>query len=146
MNIDAAKPYLELVAGVANILTIVASTIAIYLYIKNKSKISSAVQLLLNYSFQTTLGEIKEKLERLNEYNANEPHDLMEIRSILHEIAGQINGNPRLSLAMPEMAAKIDSLTQSKKLTEPMRRSIVSEIREKLRNIQVNSMSNDSEN
>ena len=90
--------------------------------------------------------ELKEKLERLNEYSANEPDDLPEIRNIFHEIAGQIRGNKRLSEAKPELAAKIEAIAHSKKLSEPRKRSIVSEVREELRTIQVNSVSgNDHE-
>lgn len=140
MNIEPIKPYLDLLSGVANAFTIIASGLAIYVYFTSRGRISAAIQLLLNYSFQTTIAELKEKLERLNEYNANEPDDQSEIKSILHEIAGQIRGNSRLVAAAPDLPAKIERIALSKKLTEPMRRSIVSEVREQLRNIQVNSM------
>lgn len=134
------KPYLDVLAGVASAFTIVASGLAIYLFATNREKISAAIQLLLNYSFQTTLAELKEKLERLNEYNANEPSEQSEIRNILHEIAGQIRGNPRLLAAAPLLAKKVEALAQSKKLSEPSKRSIVSELREQLKNIQVNNI------
>lgn len=144
---EQIKPYLDALAGVANAFTIVASVftiaasgLAIYLFITNRKKISAAIQLLLNYSFQTTLAELKEKLERLNEYNANDPTDQSEIRNILHEIAGQIRGNPRLLTATPLMPNKVEALAQSKKLSEPLKRSIVSELREQLKNIQVKNI------
>lgn len=140
MNIDNWKPYLELLSGVANLFTIAASSLAIYIYFANRGKISAALQILLNHSFQTTLAELKEKLERLNEYNANEAKDVPEIRSILHEIAGQMKGNKRFQDAAPELATKIEGVAESKRLTEPIRRSIVSEVREQLRNIQVNNI------
>lgn len=140
MTIDELKPYLDSLAGVANLFTIAASGLAIYLYFSNRAKLSAALQLLLNYSFQTTLSELKEKLERLNEYNANEPTELPEIRNILHEIAGQIRGNDRLGSMAPTLATKIENLAQGKKLTEPAKRAIVSEVREQLRNIQVNNI------
>jgi len=136
---EQLKPYFDALARVANFFTIVTSGLAVYIFVKNRHKISAALQLLLNYSFQTTLAELKEKLERLNEYNANEPAELPEIRNILHEIAGQIRGNSRLGTAAPELAIKIEALAQSKRLSEPLKRSIVSEMREQLRNIQVNN-------
>lgn len=140
MTMDELKPFLDGLAGVANFFTIVASSLAIYIYYANRGKISAALQMLLNYSFQTTLTELKEKLERLNEYNANEPDELPEIRNILHEIAGQIRGNDRLLALAPKLASKVENLAGNKKLSEPSKRSIVSEVREQLRNIQVNSI------
>jgi len=137
---EKIKPYLDIIAGVSNILTIIASGLAIYIYLKNRDKLSAAVNILLNYSFQTTLGELKEKLERLNEYNANEPSDISEIKNILHEISGQIRGNKVLSASLSKLADKIEALASNKKISEPARRSIVSELREQLKNIQVNNI------
>jgi len=97
---------------------------------------------LLNYSFQSTLTEIREKLERLNEYNANDSAGNQEVRNILHEIAGQLRGNQRLFSLLAGMSEKIENLAKSKKLNEPLKRSMVSELREHLRNIQVNSTAN----
>jgi len=137
---ELIKPFLDALSSIADVFTIVASGLAIYIFLANRGKFSAALQLLLNYSFQTTLTELKEKLERLNEYNANEPEELQEIRNILHEVAGQIRGNNRLIAAIPELATKIETLAHSKKLSEPLKRSIVSEVREQIRNIQVNSI------
>ena len=124
----------------ANILTIVASSVAIYLFFVKGKEIQSAFHLLLNWSFQLTLTDLKTKLERLNEYKANEPTEVEEIRNILHEIAGQIRGNRRLLLAAPNLATRVENLAISKTLSEPRKRSMVSELRETLRNIEVNSL------
>jgi hypothetical protein len=134
------KTFSDLLADVANLFTILASGIVIYLFFSNRKKISAAVNILLNYSFQTTLNELKEKLERLNEYSANEVSDLEEIRAILHEIAGQIRGNIRLSRSMPTLADKVERLGNAKKIMETSKRSIISELREQLKNIQVDSI------
>ncbi len=140
MNIESVKPYLDLLSGIANAFTIAASVLAIYIYVTSRETISTAFKLLLNYSFQTTLSELKEKLERLNEYTAKEPDHIPEIQSILHEIAGQIKGNSRLLACAPELPERIERLAGSKKITEPLKRSMVSELREILRNLQINSM------
>lgn len=132
--------YFDTLAAIANVFTIVASGLAVIVFAANRNKLSAALKLLLNFSFQTTLTELKEKVERLNEYNANEPDDLAEIRNILHEIAGQIRGNVRLREAIPQLATKIEMLAQSKKLSEPSKRSVVSEIREQIRGIQINNI------
>lgn len=139
-KMEQFRPYLEALAAAANVFTIIASGLAIYIFLVNRDKLATAFQLLLNYSFQTTLTELKEKLERLNEYNANDTADLPEIRNILHEISGQIRGNHRLLAESPKLADKLENLALSKKLSEPLKRSIVSEVREQLRNIQLNSV------
>ncbi|MBU9205213.1 hypothetical protein KGP65_09685 [Burkholderia multivorans] len=137
---DQFKHFSDVVAFVANGFTIAASGIALYVFFANRKKISAAVDLLLKHSFQTTLGELNEKIERLNEYNANEPSDVTEIKNILHEISGQIRGNNRLSSAIPNLAQKIDRMANGRKLSEPSKRSLVSELRETLKNIQTSNI------
>lgn len=132
----------DIVSLVANSLTSATALIALYVYLTKRREFSAAFNLLLNWSFQTTLSDLRGKLDILNEYNASEPEDLPEIVNILHEIAGQIRGNSRLSSAAPNLATRIESLARSKKLSEPQKRAMVAELREALRNIQVNSMQN----
>lgn len=137
----ARQSFFDATALAANIFTICASALAIYVYLANRDKIAGAIQMLLNFSFQTTLSELKEKLERLNEYNAGEPSEVEEIKNILHEIAGQIKGSSRLNSLAPDLAVHAENMTKRKKpLTEPAKRAFVSELREKLKSIQVNSV------
>ena len=140
MALVELKSYCDGLEVVANVATVAAALLAFWVYFSNRKKISAAIQLLLNYSFQTTITELKEKLERLNEYNANEPDDVPEIRNILHEIAGQIRGNDRLNKDASGLADKVERLAKAKQLLEPQKRALVSEVREKLKNIQVNSL------
>jgi hypothetical protein len=130
----------DILADVANAFTIAASGIVIYLFIKNRKKISAAVDLLLNYSFQTTLNELKDKVERLSEYKATEAKDVPEIKNILHEMAGQIKGNSRLSTPFADLLDKIERMGRAKAIAEPHKRSLVSEIRERLKNISVDNI------
>jgi hypothetical protein len=139
-SMEAIKPYADILADITNLIVMVASALAIYVFFANRTKISAALNLLLNYSFQTTLSELKEKLEMLNKYSMNDSSGEAEIRNILHEITGQIRGNSRLSAAIPELISKIENLSTSKKLTEPLKRSLVSELREQLKTIQVNNV------
>jgi hypothetical protein len=74
---------LNALEGLANLFSIAASALALYLFFVKRSEIAAAFRLLLSFSFQTSLAELKEKLERLNEYNANEPTHVPEIRNIL---------------------------------------------------------------
>ena len=134
------KAISDIAALLANVLTAVASAIAIGLFFAKRKELSRAIGLLLNWSFQTTLSDLRGKLDRLNEYNANEPADLPEIKNILHEIVGQIRGNPRLQAAAATLANKVEALANSRHLTEPRKRSIVAESREVLRNVQIGTV------
>lgn len=141
---DFFKLIVDIASLVANAFTVVAAGIAIYVFIYKGPELRTAFSLLLNWSFQLTLTDLKSKLERLNEYSANEPTEIDEIRNILHEIAGQIRGNKRLANAAPQMATQLETLANSKKLTEPRKRAMISELREILRNIEVNSLAANS--
>ena len=57
---------------VANVFTVFASGIAVYIFLINKEKLSTAINLLLNYSKQLTLSELKFKIERLNDFTTND--------------------------------------------------------------------------
>ncbi|TOL82595.1 hypothetical protein CGH89_23235, partial [Vibrio parahaemolyticus] len=56
----------------SNLVTIGASSIAIYLFFTKKESFTAVFSLLLNYTYQMSLSEVKEKLEKLNEYNAKD--------------------------------------------------------------------------
>ncbi|WP_180109567.1 MULTISPECIES: hypothetical protein [unclassified Acinetobacter] len=134
-------PFIQsLVSFLANLFTIFASGIAIWLFFTKANEIKTAFKLLLNWSFQLTLTDLKSKIERLNEYSAKKPEELEEIRNILHEIAGQMRGNEQIVHSSNDLISKIEKLATSKSLDEPRKRSIISEIREVLRNMQVNSV------
>lgn len=128
------------ISVLSDLFAIVAASIAIWLFFTKSNEIKTAFNLLLNWSFQLTLTDLKSKIERLNEYSAKDPAELEEIRNILHEIAGQMRGNEQIVQSSKELISKIEKLASSKNLDEPRKRSIISEIREVLRNMQVNSV------
>jgi hypothetical protein len=142
---DVFKTIVDTASLVASTFTVAASGIAIYVFFVKGPELRTAFSLLLNWTFQLTLTELKSKLERLNEYNANEPSEVDEIRNILHEIAGQIRGNRRVNAASSEIAVRLEQLAVSKRLTEPKKRMMVAELREILRNIEVNTLASQSE-
>lgn len=132
---------INLVSLVSNILTILASGIAIYLFCTKRKEISSVFHVLINYTQQLSLSEIKEKIERLNEYNAKDPEHSEKIINILNEIVGQIKGNDKLKTHFAEILITIDQLSSGKKrLTEPKKRAVVSELREKLRHMNIKNI------
>ena len=121
---------------IANLLTGVASSIAIYLYFANKNKIASALNSILNYSNQLTLTELKYKIERLNDYNANDQDQNQEIINIFHDIEGHILGNEYLKGQLQDELSKLSFFTvKNKPITEPKKRSLVSELRESVRTL-----------
>lgn len=121
-----------------SIFSIFAAGIVIYLFIFKRKSISSLYHLLLNYSIQMTLKELEIKLERLNDFNVED--DLEKIIIILNEIVGQMKGNPILRRKCNKVLKKISKFAENPTiLTEPKKRSIISELRETLRTINIQS-------
>lgn len=126
----------EFIAVLANAMTIFASGIAIYLFVFKRELISTVFSALLSYTTQLTLSELKGKLDRLNDFRAETDHD--EIVNVLHDICGQLRGNPRLAPHFDELIKRIHKATAAKnKISEPSKRSIVSEIRERIRHVDI---------
>lgn len=135
--IEAALITINALAG---ILTIIASSIAIFVFFKNKKKIATAINTLLNYSNQVSLNDLKNKIERLNDYNATDEGQKKQVVNILHEIEGQINGNRFLSENLNAQKEKIERyIDDTKLITEPKKRSLVSELRESIRTLDIDN-------
>ncbi|ENV63635.1 hypothetical protein F949_01010 [Acinetobacter junii NIPH 182] len=135
----------KVISVIANLFTIFASGIAIWLFLSKSKEIKLAFKLMLNWSFQLTLTDLKSKVERLNEYNANNSDEIEEIRNILHEIAGQMRGNSQLNQQAPELIMKIERFSSGNRITEYKKRALTSEIREILRNLEINSLTSNLE-
>lgn len=133
------RDFIDIVSVVANIFTIVASAIAIYIFVFKRGEISSILNLLLNYSTQLTLTELRDKLEILNGLKATNDDDYDEIVNVMNDILGQINGNKKLQPHFSDLAQKINRALR-KKMTEPIKRSLVSELRETIRHANIASM------
>jgi hypothetical protein len=124
----------SVISLMADVFTILASGIAIYLFFWKGKQISSVFKLLLNYSTQITLTELRDKLDTLNTLNANNDEHYDEVVNVMNDIIGQIRGNHNLIPHFSELLDKINkSLGGKKRLTEPNKRSFVSELREKIR-------------
>ncbi len=131
---------INVIQTVANILSIGVSLIAIYVFITQKEKIASAIDALLNYSFNLSINELRHKLERLNDYNAGEKEHISSVLNLLNDIQGHLKGNKTLKNNFEEIINKIQEFTDvPKNLTEPRKRSLVSELREGLRGIDISN-------
>ena len=123
---------------VANVLTIIVSGIAIYLFFAKREVISSALKTLLNYSRHVTLSELNAKLEKLNDLNADALSQKRDVVNVLNEVVGQINGNKKLKLQCRDVLSKAVRYAEHPKwLIESKKRSLVSELRETLKDIDV---------
>ncbi|WP_411810727.1 hypothetical protein ACLB9Y_10750 [Chryseobacterium scophthalmum] len=140
MDLMILKFWIELIS---NSLTIITAILALYLFFKNKEKISSAINFLLNYSKQISITDLKFKIERLNDYTSNDQEQKKEIINLLSDIEGQINGNYSLKKSLENQLHKINNFLENPKtLSEPKKRSLVSELRESIRNIDVSNYQN----
>lgn len=130
------KIIVDVIGFLSNFLTVIVSCIVIYLYISKRDTISSAIELLTKYSSQISMTELNYKLERIAELSAEEESSKAQIVNILNEIVGQIRGNSSLKKQCAIILKKLAMFADNPDLiTEPKKRSIVSELRETLRYI-----------
>jgi hypothetical protein len=126
---------------ITNGFTIIASGIAIYLFIFERKTIENVFKVLINYSRQLTLTELSSKLERLNDLNASDVEGKVKVINILNEIKGQIKGNNKLKMQFAEILNDIEPYcTELSTISEPIKRSIVSQLRELIRSYDVDSI------
>lgn len=125
----------QIVNFFSSLLSGVAASIAIYLFITKRKTITSFFNSLLNYSIQISLTELRNKLDILNSLDADDDEQKTEVINILNDIKGQIRGNPVLN-----KKCNIDIISKYAdnpiNLTNPLKRGIVSELRENLRIIE----------
>jgi len=83
---------------------------------------------------------LKDKLELLNDLNANDEEQKKEVINIFNDVEGQLRGNGILLQNCKEILKKITRLNNNTdELNEPKKRSVISELRENLRNIEIKS-------
>lgn len=127
---------------ISNFLTIAASLVALTVYFSNRDKITSAINVLLSYSNQVALSDLRQKIERMNDYNVGDPAGKTEILNLLHEIDGHINGNLQLKEKLFDQKNKLNMFTSNPRLlNEQLKRSLVSELKESLRSIDLSNYS-----
>lgn len=131
--------FLNTLSATSDILTIAVSLIAIYVFIAKRRAIVSAFRALLNYSSQLALNDLYIKLDRLNDLTAEDPAQKAQIVNILNDILGQIRGNKALCRHCDPLMRKLTRLAEmpNQWLTEPSKRSLVSELRERLRYVAI---------
>lgn len=122
---------------IETLLSIGATGIVVYLFVYKRKSISPIYRYLENYTFKITINELQIKLERLNEFNANDDTDRKIVINILNEIVGQMRGNPILSRNCTEIINKLSKLAKSPRLNDAYKRTVLFELRERLKYIDV---------
>jgi len=114
----------------ADLFTVAASAIAIYLFFFKREEINAAFQALIGYTFRLSLRDLERRLDDLNRLNADVPSQKAEIINLLAEILGQARGNPRLGTAMDVTLQGLETLLKNPNaITQPRMRGMVSELR-----------------
>jgi hypothetical protein len=136
------QDFFNFIQLITNILTAIASGIAIYIFIFKRKVIASIFKILLNYSSQITLSELKIKLDRINDLDVSNTDHYGKVMNLLNEIVGQIRGNQKLKRQCSNMLEKLEVFTDNpkNKLTEPKKRNLISELKETIRHIDLENI------
>ena len=131
--------FLDCIQFITNVLTAIASGIAVYIFIFKRKVIASIFKVLLNYASQITISELRTKLEKLAEFDAAREDHFDPMMNLMNEIVGQIKGNSKLKIQCSEILEKFEFFTENPKniITEAKKRNLISEFKENLRNIDV---------
>ena len=131
------------IALIANILTAIASGIAIFIFLAKRNEIAAIYRLLKGYAILVSLNELNRKLEDLNDLDAADPSDQSEAVNIFNDIMGQLAGNSVISNRCTQVSSRIERAVRTpSRLTEPLKRRLISELRETLRHLEIEMHSN----
>lgn len=119
----------------SDLLTIMASVLAIYLFTAKRKEVGAIFRALMSATNQSSMSDLRAKLDRLNDLNAGDADHRSEVVNICHEVCGQIDGNPNFSRSFADVSAKLRTAVSNarKPITEPQKRALVSELRESMR-------------
>lgn len=132
----------KVISVLANLFGIIASGIAIYIFFFKIDSLKAVFRILINYTYQITLNELTRKMDEINTFTTDDPDQKKEIINILNDIEGQLKGNKLLKEKCKETLLLIfDFTSDTIKLTEPKKRSLISELRENLRTLNIENYS-----
>lgn len=127
---------------VDSLLSICIILIGVVLFFYKRSDIVNYFSLLKNYSLQDTILNLHAKLDRLNDYNADDkdPGTITEIESIMREIVGQVKGNECLLRQLdPTIVSNFEHyISNMEDLSNPIKRGYISQFRENIKSINAN--------
>lgn len=134
--------FTQSVSLIADITEIALGISAIVVAWTQRDKISSAFSILLNYSFQASLSELKHWIEILQENSEEDGDSSRKFRQAIAFIFGKIKGNPVLYAHFTEKMLRrlklmMDDLDSNKTVTTTHKIRLYSEIRESLYTLEV---------
>lgn len=141
----------EWISLVANIMEILVGGVALFLAWTQREKISAAFSVLLNYSLQTSLSDLRHWIEKLQESSSEDNDVSKKFRIALAYIFGKIKGNIILNdhfgdRMLKRMKLIMDDLDNSQTVNETTKISLCSEIKESLATLEVENYKSKSKN
>jgi hypothetical protein len=133
---------IQAISTFSDIVEICVGLTALWVAWTQRDKISTAFSILLGYSLQTSLGDLRHWLERLQEHNIDGTDESSRVRRDLAYIRGKIKGNKVLYTHFGDKILKrvnemIGDLDQRRPVSETSKISLCSEIKERLATLEV---------
>lgn len=125
---------------------LIASLVAIGIFaysIVKRKKIFSLFRAISNYSHQITLTDLKVVLGKLEVLDGNNPANKQEILSLTSGLIGQIKGNNKIYFQVSDIVDALEEYLDNPKqrFTEPIKRNLLCQLAERLRQFDVENFS-----
>jgi len=128
----------QIVQFATNLVSGTAALVGLLVLVIRRRQIAAFLRIVTRNSLSLTIAELGTKMERLNELSAEDADQKREILNILGEVAGQLVANPSLRGSCADVTTKIGTYLRSPhRLTEPLKRSVIWQIRETTRHTDV---------
>lgn len=140
---DYIPPWAEFIA---NLLSIAAVLSGAYLYYTKREKISAVYNVVLGLRHQESFRELNRRLDHLDRLNIETKEQRGEAINLLAEILGQLKSNHHLATPAASVITKLTPIIeQGTKMNESAKRQVCAELREVLRGLNYEAISNLSE-
>lgn len=120
----------------ADLLTILASLVAIYVFWMNRSEIGQVLKQIAGWRVHASTHEVQHKINKLSELDSEK--NLSESKILLSQLIGQLNGVPEFSPELNDLLMELRKLARGKTVPNAKKQELLSELTERLRNIQLN--------
>lgn len=121
----------------ADLLTILASLVAIYVFWMNRSEIGQVLKQIAGWRVHASTHEVLHKINKLSELDSET--NLSDSKILLSQIIGQLNGVPEFSSELDDLVKEFRKLAKAKTVPNAKKQELLSELTERLRNIQLNT-------
>ncbi len=129
---------IKIITLLDSVVSILVGGIALYVYFFKRKYIASLIHILLNFSVQDSITELKIKLDNLNYFNADSNEHRSKVIYIFGDIEGILKGNPILASEFRDIIQILSGyMDNPNSLKETKKRSLISETRGRLDNINI---------